>query len=239
MRKKIGIMVFSMVFVVLIVFCIIIGRVTAGSYVDNVELEQYLSNPDLMVVYCGMGYDAVTNRGYLDNEEIQSVDDLLTADVVVAKVKLQKNFQRKIYYECVFSKLDIIKCYQGNLEEGGSICIFEPVDCVFKDQMMCTDGYSLMQEEKEYIVFLKPLQNTYYGSDKYVYAPYCTLYSKYPVDNNTPRLFSYEELEEMECLYPYSKIRNEEAYLYEQKEYDKYLKLKKEVMRKYSGRNTH
>lgn len=233
MGKKIGITVFSIVFVLLFLSCIIIGRITAGSYVDNVELEQYLSNPDLTVAYCGMGYDAVTNRGYLDNEEIQCVDNLLTTDVVVVKVKLHENFLRKIYYECILSKVDIIKCYKGNLKEGDSIDMFEPVDCSFTDQMLCTDGYSLMQEDKEYIIFLKPLQNTYYGSDKYVYAPYSTLYGKYPIDDNIPKRFSYDELEEPECLYTYSKIKNQEVYLYEQDEYDKYLKLKKEVMEKY------
>lgn len=137
----------------IIILCVIIGRITARSYVDNVELQQYLSNSEVTVAYCGMGYDAVTNRGYLDNEEIQCVDDLLTTDAVAVKVKLNENFQRKIYYECILSKVDIIKCYQGNLKEGDSIHIFEPVDCSFADQMLCTDGYSLMQENKEYIIF--------------------------------------------------------------------------------------
>jgi hypothetical protein len=233
MRKKTGIKICVVVSVLLVLFCIVVGRMTAGSYIDNVELEQYLANQDVTVAYCGMGYDPVTNRGYMDNDEIQSVDDLIAKDVVIVKVRLNGDFQRKLYYECILSKIDIVKCYKGNLKEGDSIHIFEPVDCGFEEQMLCTDGYSMMQPDKEYILFLKTLKNTYFGSDKYIYAPCSTRYSKYQVDGNKPKFFSYEELEETESLHLYSEIKEQEVYLYEKEDYEKYLKLKSEVLEKY------
>ena len=233
MRKRTEIKIFGIIFVLLVVFCIVIGRITAGSYIDNVELEQYLSDQKVTVAYCGMGYDPVTNRGYINNDEIQGIDDLTTKDAVIVKARLNSEFQRKLYYECILSRIDIIECYEGNLKEGDSINIFEPVDCGFEDQILCIDGYSMMQPEKEYILFLKTLQNTYFGSDKYVYAPSSTLYSKYQVDSDKPKLFSYEELEEPESLHLYSEIKNQEVYLYEKEKYKKYLKLKDEVMKKY------
>lgn len=233
MRKKTGIKICGVISVLLIIFCIVIGRITAGSYIDNVELDQYLANQDVTVAYCGLGYDPVTNRGYMDNDDIQCVDDLIAKDVVIVKARLNGEFQRKLYYECILSKIDIIECYEGGLKEGDSINIFEPVDCGFEDQMLCIDGYSMMQSDKEYILFLKILQNTYFGSDKYIYAPCSTLYSKYQVDGNEPKFFSYEELEEPECLHLYSEMKDQEVYLYEKEEYDKYLKLKNEVMEKY------
>lgn len=233
MRKRTEIKIFGIIFVLLVVFCIVIGRITAGSYIDNVELEQYLSDQKVTVAYCGMGYDPVTNRGYINNDEIQGIDDLTTKDAVIVKARLNSEFQRKLYYECILSRIDIIECYEGNLKEGDSINIFEPVDCGFEDQILCIDGYSMMQPEKEYILFLKTLQNTYFGSDKYVYAPSSTLYSKYQVDSDKPKLFSYEELEEPESLHFYSEIKNQEVYLYEKEKYKKYLKLKDEVMKKY------
>ncbi len=231
--KKRGIRIWTSIAVLLIVFCIVVGRLTAGSYVDNVEIEQYLANPDVTVAYCGMGYDATTHVGYLDNDKIQSVDDLLAEDVVVVKARLNSKFQRKRYYECVLSQIDIITCYEGNQKAGDSIHIFEPTDCFSDDQILCTDGYNMMQPGKEYILFLKTLQNTYFGPDKYVYAPNSTRYSKYLVGNSKPKLFSYDELEEPEKLHLYSEVREQEVFLYEKEEYDKYLKLKNEVIEKY------
>lgn len=233
MRKKTGIKICSVIFALVIIFCIIVGRITAHSYKDNVELDKYLDNKDVKIAYYGMGYDSVTNRGYLDNDEIQCVDDLKTKDVVIVKARLNSGFKRKIYYECILSKIDIIACYKGNLKSGDSINIFEPVDCGFKDQILCADGYSMMQQDKEYILFLKTLKNTYFGLDKYVYAPNSTLYSKYMIGSEKLKLFSEEELEEHEDMHLYSEMKEQEVYLYEKTKYDKYLKLKKEVMQKY------
>ena len=233
MRKKTGLKICGIVSVVLVICCIVIGRMTAGSYIDNVELDQYLANQDVAVAYCGMGYDPVTNRGYVDNDEVQCVDDLTDNDVIIVKARLNSKFKRKLYYECILSQIDIVKCYEGELKEGDSINIFEPVDCGFEDQILCIDGYSMMQPDKEYILFLKTLKNTYFGSDKYVYAPSSTRYSKYQVDGNEPELFSFEELEEPESMHLYSEIKDQEVYLYEKEDYDKYLKLKNEVIEKY------
>jgi len=42
MRKKTGIKICSVIFALVIIFCIIAGRITAHSYKDNVELDKYL-----------------------------------------------------------------------------------------------------------------------------------------------------------------------------------------------------
>lgn len=236
MKKKMEIKILIAAFGLVIVVCIFVGRITSGSYIDNVELEKYLSNKKLKVEYCGMGYDPLTNRGYLDNDEIKSINDLMIGeDIIVVKAKIDSSFERKIYYECILSKIEIVDCYKGNLVKGDKVNVFEPVDCRFENQILCTDGYSMMQKDKEYILFLKNLKNTFYGTDKYVYAPSSTLYSKYAVDNETPKLFSYEELEEPENLHMYSQVKNQEVYLYDKEQFEKYLYLKDEVM-KYLGR---
>jgi hypothetical protein len=233
MRKKTKLKIFVMLWGVTILISVVVGKLTASSFVDNVELEQYLSNKDIKIAYCVMGYDPDTNVGYLNNEEVQSLDDLLVdKDTIVAKVILSKNFQRKIYLESIFSQVEIVECESGNLKKGEKIEILEPVDCG-ANVILCTDGYSMMQEGKEYIVFLKPLKNTYYGHSKYIYAPNSTLYSKFPTQPSTPHLFRYEELEEPEKLYSYEKMKDEEVYLYDKKEFNKYLKLKKEVLERF------
>ena len=47
MRKKTGIKICSVIFALVIIFCIIAGRITAHSYKDNVELDKYLDNKDV------------------------------------------------------------------------------------------------------------------------------------------------------------------------------------------------
>ncbi len=233
MKIKNGMKILGAISVLLVIFSVIIGRITEKSYIDNVELDQYLANPSVTVAYYGMGYDPVTNRGYVDNDQVQCIADLMRNDVVVVKAKLNGKFQRKLYYECILSQIDIVKCYSGDLEEGDRVNVFEPVDCGFTDQMLCVDGYSLLQPDKEYILFLKTLKNTYFGKGKYVYAPISTRYGKYQVGDHNPKLFSYEELEEPESLRLYSEVKDQEVYLYEKDEYDKFLELKSEVMEKY------
>ena len=213
--------------------CLIVGRCTANSFVDDVDFEDYLLKNDPGIVYYGMGYDPDTNVGYVNNEEVQSVEDLEQEDVVVLKGKLVEGFRREKYYECILSQVEVVECYSGALHAGDQIHMFEPVDCRMKEQMHCTDGYSVMQNGKEYILFLKQLQNTYFGSGAYVYAPVSTCYGKYPVDHNQPVRFTNNELEEIEKLHPYSQMKDMEVYLYDEKEYEKYLELKNQVLDKY------
>lgn len=230
MRNKIK-LIFLIVGILILLFCVFVGRVTANSYQDNIELEDYLSNDELMLSYCEDDYDSLTNRGYLDNNKIETVDDLLDEDTIVVKVKLVNDYQRKIYYECVLSQIEILECYRGNLNIGDNIFIFEPVICIIENNMLCSGGYSLMLYDKEYIMFLKPLKNTFYGTDEYVYAPNTSSYSKYPNDDNIPMLFTEEELERKSL---YTDIMDEEIYMYNQEDYDKYLRLKNEVIEKYN-----
>ncbi len=84
-----------------------------------------------------------------------------------------------------FPKAEVDHVYQGNAEPGEEIYIFEPVDCV-GDFMDCTCGYTLMQEETEYVLFLKKLKNAGYGDAEYVYMPQCTTYGKYTYGDSVP-----------------------------------------------------
>lgn len=234
MRRKQGMVLYCTVMLVLIGICIGVGRVTAESYIDNVKLEDYLKREDITIAYYDMGFDEVTNRGYLDNDEIKELDDLMEQDTVIVKAKINDNVKRELYYECILSQVQIIEVYQGSIEGDEYINIFEPVDCGFKDQILCADGYSMMQSGEEYILFLKTLQNTYYGDDKYVYAPSSTRYSKYAVNDKVPTLFRYEELEELNSMHYYNEIKDQEIYLHEQDDYEKYLTLKQQVLDTFS-----
>ena len=230
-RKK-SALTAAAVLVAVLVMGIIVGRVTSASFIHNEDLETYLKNPDLKVVYCDMGYDEDTNRGYLDNEKITKRESLETPEAVIVKVRQNAKYERKISYECVISQVEVEQVYQGELAEGEMLTILEPVDCESPKEMMCTDGYSLMQKGQEYILFLKKLKNSHYGSDPYVYAPSSTQFGKYPVESGDVTLFTPEQIDDGEFL-NYSEIGQEEIFLDEKEVYERYLKLREEVLAVY------
>lgn len=141
---------------------------------------------------------------------------------------LVQDSKQSIYYECVLSKFEVDEVYGGEIKAGNSIYIFEPVDCR-ENQMDCTDGYSLMKRQEEYVLFLTKLKNAGYGDGEYVYAPISTTYEKYSCKDSFPNRLSEEVLEEPEKMHAYSEY-NQEVYLYDKEMYDKYCRLKKQVL---------
>lgn len=234
MKRKQIVILGSIVLILCTAACALVGRATAKSYLDNVELKDYLSNPELKIGYFGKGYDKDTSRDFIDPETINSVEDLASNNTVIVKAELNSTYQRKLYYECVLSEINIITVYQGSVKEGDSLSIFEPANCTLKNQLLCTDGYSMMQEGQEYILFLKPMKNTYFGKSKYVYTPTTTTFSKYPVNNAKPKLLTQEELEEPSHMYNYNEIKDTEIYLYDSISYNKYIAIKQQVSEKYN-----
>lgn len=219
-----------------VILCMIAGRCTANSFINNIDLDEYLANSELKVVYCDIGYDETTNKGFIDGNKAETVEDLEAGSSIIVKVKLNNSYQRQKYYECILSQVEIEKVYKGDLKTGDILNVFEPVDCYTNRAVYCTDGYSMMQNDCEYILFLKPLKNSYFGEDDYVYAPSSTTYSKYLCKNKKPRLFERKEIEEGDeiAMLKYSDIKNEEVYLYDEEKYNKYISLKKQVLEKYN-----
>jgi hypothetical protein len=234
MSRKNKIKIGCMVMFFSILISIIVGRCTAKSYINNVILEDYLSNSNLKVEYCDMGYDYDTNKGFIDGNKIEDIQDLESGSDIIVKVKLNENYIRQIYGECILSQVEIEEVYKGDLKIGEKLNVFEPDACVLKDCMLATDGYSMMQDDCEYILFLKTLPNTFFGKGDFVYAPSSTTYSKYLCKDVNPRLFQSEELEEPETMLKYSNIKEEEVYLCDEEQYQKYLSLKNQVLDKYN-----
>lgn len=215
--------------VVTTIFCIVIGKITSRSFVDDTNLDKYLLQKNPKVCYCDMGYDADTHIGFINGEEIKDIEDLMD-DTIIIKAHLKNGQPRSIYYECVLSYLEVDMVYQGNVETGKTIWYFEPVDCCLSS-IDCTDGYNLMQPNKEYILFLKRLKNAGYSDDKYVYAPASTTYGKYLDEDSMPRLYKESEIEEPDTSILYNEIKREEVFLDDEEMYEKYCMLKKQARR--------
>lgn len=223
----------GLILLICLILSTIIGVHTAASYVNDVELEGYLANSDLKVAYFDIGYDEETNRGYVDPSTVQEIEDLFAEDTIVVRACLDKEYVRESYYECVLTQIEVVEVLYGDCDNYDTMLVFEPVDCYSDTFIACTDGYSFMQEDVEYILFLKPLQNTFYGDDELVFSFSTKMYSKYPLNDEIPQLFEISELTEPDSMYLYSEIKEEEIYLYDEETYDTYLYLKEQVKEMY------
>lgn len=211
---------------VLVVLGIAAGMITRRTFVDNTDLKAFVdTNPH--VEYCDINYAEDDSLGLVDGDSVESVSDLMADGELVVKVHLDETWNRELYQECVLSKVKVDNVYQGNAEPGEEIYIFEPVDCV-GDFMDCTGGYTLMQEETEYVLFLKKLKNAGYGDAEYVYMPQCMTYGKYTYGDSVPA--KYIDSQDSDKLPAYSDIRDAEVIILDDEQYDKYCRLKKEVM---------
>ena len=100
-----------MAMVVMLIVCVIGGRVVANSFVDNTNLDTYLQQKNPAICYCEIGYDEDTNIGFVDGDKIQDVCDIMNNTEVV-KVHLNQEKKRSIYYECILSTVEVDEVYQ-------------------------------------------------------------------------------------------------------------------------------
>lgn len=225
-----------LVFLLIVLFAITLNKaITSGkenknSYINDVNFSSYLDNSELKVWYIPYPFDEDYDI-YGEGNNVQSLSDLDKVSAVIVKARLNPEFIRQIYYECVLSEIEILEVYKGDLEVGGKINIFEPVNCTFKTTMISPHGYIPMQSNEEYLLFLMPLKNSLFGEADYVYLPSTITYSKYKFDNSEPRIFTQEALERE--VAQYSEIKHEELYLYDEKIHKLFVDIKNAALEKY------
>ena len=78
------------------------------------------------------------------------------------------------------------------------------------------------------MLFLKKLKNAGYGDAEYVYMPQCMTYGKYTYGDSVPE--KYIDSKDSDKIPSYSDIRDAEVIVLDDEQYDKYCRLKKEVM---------
>lgn len=235
--NKIFVGIFCIFLIGAIMIAGIYGAYIKNSFQDDVEYEEYLKTKDLKVQFHPYPYDENYDM-YGGREKIYNFSDLQKEADVIVKLRLNPDFQRKIFRECIFSEADILKCYRGKIKEGEKIHLFEPVNCTgFGNPMLSEEGYSPMIENEEYIMFLKKVKNSYFSKDQYVYLPVSLTYGKYKADKSMPRLFKEDEIgtdvDDINTLPQYSEVKNQEVFLYEKKSYDLFVCLKDQVLKKY------
>lgn len=225
MMEKI-IKVSAVILLILIVAAaVLFGQHTKKSFINNVDFNSYINNPEVKVMYDYYPFDKDYDI-YGDGSGVETYEDLESQADVVIKGRLDADAKREIYVECVLSHMEVDECYKGNLGSGDQISIFEPINCTgIKDCLLCAEGYAPMTENTEYIMYLRRVKNSLFGSDKYIYIPASIRYGKFKANRETPKLFSTSEFDDVKTI-NYQKYKDNEIFLFKKKDFHIYMLLK-------------
>lgn len=144
--------IFFMGIIGVCIICLVVGVTVRGSIKD-------LEYKDVKNEAQEYAYDIRGNTNYVDGLSLENIKDELEnkSDVIVTGSFTGK---RKIIKGCIISELSIVKTYKGDIKLE-NIYIYEPVfsylftEGPFKGVVMSEGGYGLMNEDKEYLLFLK------------------------------------------------------------------------------------
>lgn len=174
-----------------IIICLVIGVTLIGSCIygintrrgwkDDVQLRDYISKPNLKI-----GFTDIQEGNVLkEPEEVNTFKGLYDLADVIVRVRVNKNGRRERYAYSIVSEAEVIETYKGSVDEK-IIDIIEPSEIHYSDRNEVTSvmGYTLMEDDSEYIMFLFKRPYKGYGK-KDVYTPTTATLSKYKYDATT------------------------------------------------------
>lgn len=185
----------------------------------SVSFQEY---NDYAITYSGN--DTAYGFEYEDIDKIdQFSDDIVTAEVVELGKKIDYDFGDGDIASYTRTKVKIVETHKGELKEGDIIDVAEPsyFDEETKEYYLF-DGYNIMQEGTQYLLFLKE----YTKEDGYQDSGYMTTgvhLGKYDLGKNkaqevTSELTTFQEISDSEYI---------------GHDIDKFNQFKKEALEKY------
>ncbi|MDR2834195.1 MAG: hypothetical protein LBV67_10815 [Streptococcaceae bacterium] len=204
------------------------GLQTRKSFVDDVEIGNYLNQEELKFSIRDDVSDIT--QSFVDMESIKSVEDLEEVSPIIVKVKVNKEASRKMYSDDTLTTVEVLEVMKGQVDKK-EILVFEPIDINHlegADYVNSTDGYNWMNDDEEYILYLRPLKAANYSKDKIVYLPTTTLFSKYSNSQKSPVLLDQTKINN--CTVKYSEIEANEVLITDYQMLEKFLQLKDQVI---------
>lgn len=194
--------------ILMIIYMGIYGIQTKKSFINNVDVRNTLSEKNIKVQISS--YEPDITNSFIDTDDISSLSDLITESPIIVKVKVKKNMKRELYYFCSTTYVDVLEVYEGSMDNNTTISVFEPIftfNMENQPYIYSLDGYNYMNEEDEYILFLRKLKDIHYSRYDNIYIPTTTIYSKYNVNDDikldaisTPDAIVYDTLKNSDVL---------------------------------------
>ena len=215
--------------IIVLVSSVIVGIMTRLSIEDNSYLGKYISFSEGTNYKLSLQEDDNFTRIYFDNN-ISNIKELEDKSDVVIKVKVTP--KREVFSQAVRTKVEVLDVYKSDtIKEHSEIYIYEP-SYFISNQYISMGGYNIMEEDKEYVFFLKNLTvpNGYkYKNDEEVsFIPVSTLYSKFSFDgDNKISTIPQDDIDREEVNY--NQIRELNIITTRQEVINKYEDLKKSL----------
>lgn len=176
-----GTKIFFAVWSVVLVLAIGVGLMTRFSFAQDIEVGKHMEQPDQYTV--NLSDDEEFTGIYFDNE-MKDLTQLKERSALIVKVKVSN--ERLNYMRAILSGVDVLDVYKGNVKKGDRIYVYEPSN-FYLESYFVEEGYNVMQDGQEYILFLKHLPipdgYKYKGKEAISFLPVSTLYAKYPLSS--------------------------------------------------------
>lgn len=215
-RKKKVFLIMSIMSTIFV--SIIYGLSISKSWENNVELSGKYFDRNYSIVTGN-----INNNDFFEPHDISTFKNLYLSSDIVAGISVSDKLKRIKYTECILSQVKVLDIFKGKVDTD-TIKVFEP--CYFDENNMITvSGYNLMKNGKKYILFLKKVKCSIYGT-KYIYIPTSTLLSKYEYNCKKTTGKAYYAKGNLEEL-SYNDIKESEIYTKDKKVITFYNKNKK------------
>jgi hypothetical protein len=171
---------FCIIVFVIFSFSAIYGIVTRLSFNDNTHVGSILKNTDHISV------SLKENNDYSSlyfNNNINDLENLINESDLIIKATVDTD--RKNFNKSVLSKICIKDIYSiSNFKRGDYIYVYEPSNFIVGNvNFSCFNGYTLMQPDYEYILFLKHLKTPphyqYKSNEQISFTLVSSIYGKY------------------------------------------------------------
>ncbi len=193
-------------FLFLLISSVIVGIMTKNSFVDDVNLQINKEKYDTYGV--SINGDSAYNEIYF--EKINDFTELQHKSNVILRVTPTE--ERSNLAQSVLSKVKVIEVYKGkDIKKGEFVYIHEPNQFA-NEVYMSTNGYNLMTEGNEYIVFLKhltiPENYTYKGQEEKTFVFVSSQFGKYSLNLKQNMLINREKAVDLSI--PYNEIKEQD-----------------------------
>lgn len=224
-------------FIWLIIIIILLGNFILAfnisqSFIEDTDINLHINNKDIS--YESVEYEEDITKSFIKNEDIANLDRLEKISPIIVKAKVDDSAKREIYEGTTLTKVIIKEVFKGDLNQD-SMYVFEPFDCYNEDNLSylySLDGYNIMNEDSEYILFLREIKDSNYTPDDNIYMPTTTLLSKYPAKN---KMLISNNFNLINDQVKYYNVKDLDIISNNSRDIEKYNEMKLNVLKKYEN----
>ena len=199
---------FILLFVPFLVFVFVVGMVTERSWMDNLDANAQIQAGETR--YLNLSDDEEYERGYLTPDAADE-DSLKEVSEYILKVEL--NGKRINFCQSILSQVRVLQVYKDkdDILPGDEVIVYEP--CSFRYDMLyySLGGYNIMQEGKQYLLFLRYARQSHMNPSQKGLVPVNTKFSKFEISETEKgtlldmqklraETLSYADIEDWEIL---------------------------------------